>query len=512
MNHPTPIMDIARSLQTLKVADLKVKCRELKITNYSKLNKSQLIEVILVHAHPNAPNAPEPAASSTIASDPTTCPAVEPKHKRQRTESSSSFPLPDGPKESFKAPQNQASATSAAHAIHPRARLPYITSTPSLTQQPTDDLNVAAANASPTSFPTLSTTGLSEQLPEPIASTVSAPPRKISSKTKPKTILPSVIRERTFQALVPIPRPPPRTALDHASESFSSERQASPGMSSHGRVHYVSNHFLNQAAACLHKYRVHPINSPPFPYPTTYPIETRTLTHDLPFQAIHPSLYTSVYPFGALKVAIRFWVFRLHTHMQQGCGEAWSGMGGGLGLLGPDLSTWPAVVSCRMVSKDVWVVDTECSRTDEESVNGEVAIHKERFLILEATGEAIASASSARPVQQHESDNVIEGCRVRPDWFARIQQGDASDPLLQMIGTKEEDAYPAGISKSWQSRVGNDQELMKTAERAVLASCALNSTSGCKMTAVEMDAESIGKSTVIPRSKAEERVALYLPE
>ncbi|WVQ77699.1 hypothetical protein IAR50_007389 [Cryptococcus sp. DSM 104548] len=503
-------MATATSLQALKVADLKARCKQLKITNYSKLNKSQLIETILAHNGPSAPPVSGPAASSRTGA-PTTSPAVEPESKRPKTGISSGFPQSDRPRVFCSSPQPPApSATPPINHPPPGARPPYHGPAPGLTQQRTDNHSNAAGSKS---LPAPQPVGLSRTPPDlaPSIRPVPLPKAPLEAKTPLKTKSKTGrVGRGVFQALIPMPRSVQRPEMGTALAALSSERHPSPAMTSQDKVHHISSHFINHAFARLHKYRIRPITSPPYPCSTTYSVEASTLTHNLPFQAIHPALYTSLSPFAALEVAIRFWTFRLHTHMYQGCGEAWSRMGGGLGLLGPDLSTWPAVVFCKRMTWDVWLVDTECSREGEGS-SGAAKVHKERFLILEATGEVIAQAS-VQSERQDASERVIEGCRVRPDWYAWIQQGDAAPPLGDMIKTKEEEAYPGGISKAWQKEAGSNPELLKIAKRAVLASCALNSTSGRKMTAVEMDAESIGRPVTGHGTKSDGRVALYLPE
>lgn len=83
--------------------------------------------------------------------------------------------------------------------------------------------------------------------------------------------------------------------------------------------------------------------------------------------------------------------------------------------------------------------------------------------------------------------------------------------------TKDDHEYPQGISKIWRQRVmekGDLEGVLDVAERAVLASCSLNSINGRKMTILDMDAEQRGYcSTVLkPVAGHSEPVSLYLPQ
>lgn len=83
----------------------------------------------------------------------------------------------------------------------------------------------------------------------------------------------------------------------------------------------MQNHFLNTLFMSLNRWRADPILSQPFPSSINRKTHGDDITTHLAFQGIHHSLYMSTNELAS-QVSVRFWVFRIHTQMLQGCGEA----------------------------------------------------------------------------------------------------------------------------------------------------------------------------------------------
>jgi hypothetical protein len=171
----------------------------------------------------------------------------------------------------------------------------------------------------------------------------------------------------------------------------------------------------------------------------------------LAFQGLHPDVYDTK---DGFQVAIRFWIARMHSYMQLGSGEAWSGRAGGMGMLGPDLATWPPVLGVEKVTEEVWAV-----KTGEEI--GEV-----RYLIMGEIGEVVASSKGITG-----DEVLVSGCVVRSDWAKYLGSRDRKS-LESMVKTKESYYFPNGVAKGWAAK--QSEGMVKIANRAVLASCALN--------------------------------------
>jgi hypothetical protein len=217
------------------------------------------------------------------------------------------------------------------------------------------------------------------------------------------------------------------------------------------RIKFIESHFLNTLFTLLHQYRAKSITSQ-YPCPPSFKKSPKYKhTSHLAFQGFHPDAYDTK---DGFQVAIRFWIARLHSYMQLGSGEAWSGRAGGMGMLGPDMATWPAVIGVERVTGEVWAV-----RTEEES--GEV-----RYLVMGEIGEVIASSKGIT-----ENEVLVCGCVVRSDWAKYLGSRDRKS-LELMVKTKESYYFPNGVAKGWAAK--QSEGMIKIANRAVLASCALN--------------------------------------
>lgn len=280
---------------------------------------------------------------------------------------------------------------------------------------------------------------------EPTAPTFwKTPTTTIKSKARPSILTTQVARPR-FTGLVstkpieaPTPAPRPQD-IDIDLSTFNA------------RIKFIEFHFLNTLFTLLHQYRAKPITSQ-YPCPPSF-IESPKYKHSshLAFQGFHPDVYDTK---DGFQVAIRFWIARLHSYMQLGSGEAWSGRAGGMGMLGPDMATWPAILGVEKVTEEIWAV-----RTEEEI--GEV-----RYLVMGETGEVIASSKGITG-----DEVLVSGCVIRSDWAKHLGSRDRKS-LESMVKTKESYYFPNGVAKGWAAK--QSEGMVKTANRAVLASCALN--------------------------------------
>jgi len=217
------------------------------------------------------------------------------------------------------------------------------------------------------------------------------------------------------------------------------------------RIKFINSHFLNTLFTLLHQYRAKPITSQ-YPCPTSFMKSSKYKhTSHLAFQGFHPDVYDTK---DGFEVAIRFWIARLHSYMQLGSGEAWSGRAGGMGMLGPDMATWPPVIGVEKVTEGVWAV-----RTEEDI--GEV-----RYLLMGEIGEVVASSKGITG-----DEILVSGCVVRSDWARYLGSRDRKS-LESMVKTKESYYFPNGKAKGWAAQ--QSEGMIKIANRAVLASCALN--------------------------------------
>jgi len=217
------------------------------------------------------------------------------------------------------------------------------------------------------------------------------------------------------------------------------------------RIKYIESHFINSLHTLLHRYRAKSIT-------THYPCPASILksskykqTSHLAFQGFNPDIYDSQ---AGFEVAIRFWIARLHSSMQLGSGEAWSGRAKEMGMLGPDMATWPPVIAVERVTEEVWAIVTE-------EGSGTV-----RYLVMGEIGEVVATSKGITG-----NEVLVSGCVVRSDW-ARYLGSRSHRSLESMVKTKESYYFPNGVAKAWAGK--QSETMIKIANRAVLASCALN--------------------------------------
>jgi hypothetical protein len=70
-----------------------------------------------------------------------------------------------------------------------------------------------------------------------------------------------------------------------------------------------------------------------------------------------------------------------------------------------------------------------------------------------------------------ENEVLVCGCVVRSDWAKYLGSRDRKS-LELMVKTKESYYFPNGVAKGWAAK--QSEGMIKIANRAVLASCALN--------------------------------------
>ena len=217
------------------------------------------------------------------------------------------------------------------------------------------------------------------------------------------------------------------------------------------RIKYIESHFINSLHALLHRYRAKSITTN-YPCPASFLKSSKyKQTSHLAFQGFNPDIYDSQ---AGFEVAIRFWIARLHSSMQLGSGEAWSGRAGEMGMLGPDMATWPPVIAVERVTEEVWAIVTE-------EGSGTV-----RYLVMGEIGEVVATSKGITG-----NEVLVSGCVVRSDW-ARYLGSRSQRSIESMVKTKESYYFPNGVAKAWAGK--QSETMIKIANRAVLASCALN--------------------------------------
>ncbi|WOO81416.1 uncharacterized protein LOC62_03G004940 [Vanrija pseudolonga] len=374
------------------------------------------------------------------------------------------------------------------------------------------------------------------------------PPGRLAAKQRfvpPKAIGKVDSRNPTRQEAVP--------TLRHPLVPLALEATSTAGMTAN-RISHVGSHFVNRLFANLNAARTCPDSGP----------ATSNTVRGIPslaFTGFHEDIYSTSNE--DLQVALRWWIWRMHTALQLGSGEAWSAQGGGLGLLGPDMTTWPPVVACKQVATGIFCITTlEPPRLTilpaDEQTDSKAAAKKApkaarraksnrkssaptepvkplteliavKYLTIGITGEVIACSRTHTVPEagQEYADQLIEDCPVRPDWHAFISarklpapsESPTPQPLITLVKTKDANDAPHGISKAWRTRMetanqangASDPEALDVAARVVLASCVLNSFSGEKLSTMQMDAEWLGNAVVLDHS-ARKRVDLYLPE
>lgn len=220
----------------------------------------------------------------------------------------------------------------------------------------------------------------------------------------------------TFQPPRPLPVKPPSTSPPTLTRPTDLSLALGPiGLRRSDRIAYLQSHWLSRLFKNINDHRSQPRPSKP-----------------LPFAGLDDNLL-SASP-DQFETAIRFWIARLHTNLQLGNGEAWSVRGGGLGMVGPDFTTWPPVTACSQYAGDIYRITAG-----------------KTYLCISSTGEVIGFDT------------------LRSDW----QQYTLSPlPLSALVKTKDKTDFPGGISKTWAERATPDE--LAVATRAVLSSCMLN--------------------------------------
>nr|ODN91857.1 hypothetical protein L203_01110 [Cryptococcus depauperatus CBS 7841] len=488
-------MDTLQTLQVAKVAELRAKCKELKLINYSKLTKSQLIERILVaYSHKCVlPESKKPTnvqnelrASQNSDSNPSKRLKLNPPSHQPTL----AFPTPQWQeplnlKQSAFLLEQQESTSSNGTGVIDEAKLSHATPSPS----------------------------------DPMVQTVSSQGNKNESARTMKTAARAktsheslLVSKKRFQPLKKVKLP----IVNSRQSQNLLLTTVVPSLlliTSYNRVAYIRDHFLNGLFSNLNQHRIYPLERPQFSFTGATPSDHEVL--ELAFQGIHPSLYDSVVPEEDFRVAIRFWIFRLHMQMQQGCGEAWSVLGHEMGLSCPDLCQWPIVVSSKQLVENIWLIETSDFRQSsrymcltEESSDKGMTNSKSKYLVVGLTGEVISKS------KDDQSLTVTEGCTARHDWYAYLKTFlDDKTSLLYYVKTKEDHEYPQGISKAWRKKAENTrQDLVEVAGRAVFTSCAINSMSGEKLSVFDMDAANHNNNTTSDKMRAPNALAFYLPQ
>lgn len=283
------------------------------------------------------------------------------------------------------------------------------------------------------------------------------PPRPpvLSGPTDPVIRPPNVNKKQRVASVVPRPRFKPLTVVGALKPVSRPEPLNAPAAvdlgSASSRIQYIKSHFVNDLLTQLYSHRIRPIVGPPYPIPAGFP---KSLTAELAFQGLHPELYTTSTP-EAFRVALRFWIARLHSSLQLGSGEAWSAQAGGMGVLGPDISTWPPITACTCAVGDIWAITT--NETGKQI----------SYLVIGVIGEVIGHSRRLKG----DEEGLVKGCQLRGDWARYVQEGGGRE-LSALVKSKDPHGFPGGISKAWRAK--QSDTLVKVAERAVLASCALN--------------------------------------
>ncbi|BEI79507.1 hypothetical protein CcaverHIS002_0100360 [Cutaneotrichosporon cavernicola] len=306
---------------------------------------------------------------------------------------------------------------------------------------------------------------------------------KTSVKRKTIVVTPSRPAIRATKKFVPLTC----STVRHVSQSFSAgsagpqsiPREKKPQLftlpadaNRSDRVKHIQSHFLDRLFLNLNQARdTHQaVASVPAALPT------------LAFSGLHGELYDG--DLDAFQVALRWWIARLHTTLQLGSAQEWSAAAGGRGLLGPDMTLWPAVAECKKVVEGIYLVvtasqklqnkDKVSSRSRDPPSTEPQGVTCGRYLVLASTGDVIAtdapSSSTTEPL-------TIEGCLVRSDWHSYI---------LNLVSSPTE-----------------------TPRSAVLSSCVPNSYSGEKLSAMHMDAEWICNTADLNSSSTRSKTSFF---
>ncbi|WRT69705.1 uncharacterized protein IL334_006695 [Kwoniella shivajii] len=452
-------MHSVQCLQTLKVSQLKAICKELNISGYSKLNKAGLTDLILTKQSA-VTDRPIPLGPGDIIL--TTTPVRQSNIEEPIVSTSTT--------KKRKTHSDEESTVPLSNGFNPTTSLVQITG--------------ALAPTTMTLLPPPQVIRAASHITQKRSA-----PAKVANH---RFICPRVIRKV------------PQHATEDSKDHHTNDNNVTDAVltSTSGKIDFLRAHFLETLCGNLESARRKlPLSEVPATDSSKI-IKSRS-TNNLAFQGFASSIYTDTSP-ESFMVAIRFWVSRLHAIMLMGSGEAWSAHGSGMGLLGPDLLKWPAVLSCKRLSHSVWSVTTS-----NEGIDIHAATIMTKYLVIGINGGVISSSND------EDSTHTVDSCPVRYDWFKFMADGsETSQNLLDHIKTKNVLEFPGGVSRTWQERVRNSQdrrEMIEIAERAVLSSCVINSFSGTKMTGTEMDAQIVGCEPTIKACKSS-GIAIYLPD
>ncbi|WVF68261.1 hypothetical protein IAT40_003026 [Kwoniella sp. CBS 6097] len=537
-------MHTEQSLQTLKLAGLKSLCKQLGVPNYSKLNKSALILKIVQSQQVNNDDA---AATNKTTQNVPQADDGRSRHSpdkgKAKRQSSSSNLLTTSPSKKCKSKKaDQGQIASETHQLESGAIVQDNESdspaqTSSTPGQASADEKAKATRIttaapiitlphlhSPTHIPSTHRTADHDKetyvFAHPLSTSKS--PSRSTGKPKLTPLLAVKLGQSSFKPPQPIKRP---TVEENSVVSVAPVPRCSFDdlKTSSQRISYIRDSWINSMFAHLNATRSTPIENPPFPGSISLP--KNSPTRNLAFQGIHPDLYDTA-DSKAFEVAVRFWISRLYTLMFLGNGEAWSVLGGGRGMVGPDLAKWDTITTCTQVSQDVWLVVTEGTHENSGGIGGiEKNFSRTGYLVLSLNGEVLSTDRTQIPKndQDHQEEGglLIHGCPIRADWHAAMNSGldgqaSSQSELLDRVKTKNSSDYPQGISRAWLFRLQSQDnpasiESINVARRAILSSCAANSFCGSKMSATAMDAEQLGHTIPVTKTSSS-HLELYLAD
>nr|XP_018260299.1 uncharacterized protein I303_07217 [Kwoniella dejecticola CBS 10117]OBR82457.1 hypothetical protein I303_07217 [Kwoniella dejecticola CBS 10117] len=490
-----------QSLNKLKVTELKVICKEIKVANFSRLNKALLIQLILRETC----QATDPILTNV---DGTRCLANDPKfatpqvpnkgnkrgiqrgQRKDDTPGDTTYSQVDGSQTS------KVQTTSLQGINLVPTRLPPILEAGSPTDKTSQQPSIAVSSEEGAEA-TASTSSRTEIAAEKRKSTANTHSQQSPSKI-------TKIHARGFVPLKAIRKESARHIVSTVSgNTLPQVLEAQTLVTSYERITFIRSSYMEDMFVKMNSARsITPARSHCTLVPD-HTLKTSLLPSALAFQGLSANFYHEDITSETFIVAVRFWLSRLHTLVQWGSGEAWSVHGNEKGLLGPDIGRWPIVKGCEQIAQDLCLIETEAIASSGSARNG-----KAKYIVIASNGDIISSTYST------QANCNFQGCPIRKDWFDYIDahpvQSSNNTSLLEHIKTKNPEDHPLGIARAWQDRVGtqaNGLILIRIAERAVLASCGLNR----QMTATEMDAQYAGHEPM-KRKAARNKIELYLPE
>lgn len=495
-------------LEKFKLPELKKRCKELKITGYSKLSKADLISRILAASGTPIAQADQrsPSVSSTRVL-PTSDAQVTSTHPSRAQDTADSLQTK---KRKVVAEPREATSTAV---------LSTTSLSDSAKKRPpalTDPRAGRSANVAPCT-PASGLQLKRSPLPESTAgSTIALTPaehtaivkRQVQKQTKAARIVSNAPEKATGvlrARFVPPPQVTAKPSPQPASVAALTRPDAIKLNTPAERTAYMRSHFLNEMFKHLNASRS-------APRPSVDPSDLSSLA----FDGFDLKLYSVNCPEGFM-VAIRFWITRLHTNMQLGCGQHQTAEGDDPGILGSDLTTWPKVTNVDQISADLWrVVTTTQSLTHPKHDSNASSIPLLGSLVIGQTGELIASSPQLAVLPL--APERLEKANVRQDWqaFIKEQSKPSGVPrLIDRLRTKNSSDSPGGISKRWAqsiSDLADGSDLLAVARRAVYTACASNSFSGSQMAAWQIEAELAGRGAPSSEAAPNKLPELYLPE